>query len=120
MSKFLQKNANIIDMKSQWVGDSLIRTVTRHFGNRNKIMVDVTEISSSSTSKLRAKKAATEAARRVGCLSVDCCNLRDDETIREYRDLYTDRLKGNLIWTSPKCARLDFVPPDRDSLDSPF
>lgn len=90
MSNFLQKDCNILDMKSQWVGDSLIRTVTRHFGKKNKIMVDVTEFSPGRTSKQRALKAAQEAARRVGCQSVDCSNVCDQEIVRSSRDLHTD------------------------------
>lgn len=90
MSKFLFKDANILDMRSQWEGDSLIRTVTRHFGKPNKIMVDVMEISPKSTSKQRALKAARDAARRVGCLSVDCCNVCDHEIVRNSQRLDSD------------------------------
>lgn len=92
MARTPVSQSNIIDMQSQWTGTSLIRTVTRHVGNRNKIMVDVMEISEKSTSKLRALKAATDAARRVGCVSVDCCNVRDQEIVRESRNVHTDRL----------------------------
>ena len=91
MSNFLHKDCNILDMHSQWVGDSLIRTVVRHFGKKNKIMVDVMEFSPKATSKQRALKAAREAARRAGCASVDCMNVSDHETVREYRDLHTDQ-----------------------------
>lgn len=87
----MNKNHNVIDMHSQWVGKSLIRTVTSRYGRKNKIVVEVTEISSSSTSKLRAFKAATEAARRVGCTSVDCNNLSDYEIVRESRNIHTDK-----------------------------
>lgn len=89
--KIVGKSENIIDIKSQWFGEhSLIRTVTRQIGKRNRIIVDVTEISSRSTSKLRARKAATDAARRVGCPSVDCLNLSDHEIIRDSRNIHTD------------------------------
>lgn len=91
MSNFLTKSSNIIDVHSQWIGDSLIRTTVRHFGKRNKIMVDVQEISPRHTSKQRATKAAVDAARRVGCTSVDYCNVSDTECIRESRDLHTDK-----------------------------
>lgn len=91
MSKFLFKDANILDMRSQWEGDSLIRTVTRHFGKKNKVIVDVMEISSKSTSKQRGLKAARDAARRVGCISVDCCNVCDYEIVRNSRDIRTDK-----------------------------
>lgn len=89
----MSRTGNIIDMRSQWIGEhSLIRTVTRHVGKRNRIIVDVTEISSRSTSRLRARKAATEAARRVGCPSVDCLNLSDQEIVRDSRNIHTDKL----------------------------
>lgn len=88
----MSKAGNIIDMRSQWVGDhSLIRTVTRHVGKRNRIIVDVTEISSRSTSRLRAKKAATDAARLAGCPTVDCVNLSDNEIVRDSRNIHTDK-----------------------------
>jgi len=90
MSNFLTRDSNILDMHSQWIGDSLIRTVTRHFGKKNKIMVDVMEISPKHTSKERALKAAKLAARRVGCTSVDCCIVSDQEIVRESRNLHTD------------------------------
>lgn len=90
MSNFLYKDSHIIDLNSQWVGDSLVRTVTRHFGKKNKIMVDVTEISRGRTSKKRAMDAARQAARRVGCTSVDCSNVRDSEIVRESMDIRTD------------------------------
>lgn len=76
------KKSLIIDMKSQWVEDSLIRTVTRHYGHRNRIVVDVTEYAPQQTSKRRVLKVASEAARRVGCSSVDCITLSDEETTR--------------------------------------
>lgn len=88
----MNKNHRVIDMHSQWVGKSLIRTVTSKYGKKNKIVVEVTEISEVATSKLRALKAATEAARRVGCTSVDCNNLSDQEIVRESRNLHTDKL----------------------------
>jgi hypothetical protein len=97
MSKFLQKESNILDMHSEWVGESLIRTVTRHFGKKNKIMVDVMEFSPKATSKKRALHAATNAARRVGCVSVDCCNVGDTEIVRQYRDIHTDKLTRTRI-----------------------
>lgn len=91
MSNFLHKDSHILDLHSQWVGDSLIRTVTRHFGKKNKIMVDVMEFSPKATSKRRALNAAREAARRAGCLSVDCSSVSDSEIVRQYRDLHTDQ-----------------------------
>lgn len=100
MSNFLNKQSYIIDLHSQWVGDSLIRTVTRHFGKKNKIMVDVTEFSPQHTSKERAQRAAKDAARRVGCLSVDCCNVRDDEIIRQSYDLHTNKPVNTKIRTT--------------------
>lgn len=90
MSSFLTKDSNILDMHSQWVGESLIRTVTRHFGKKNKIMVDVMEISPKHTSKERALKAARDAARRSGCASVDCCIVSDQEIVRESHNLHTN------------------------------
>lgn len=88
MSRF--KDCNILDMNSQWVGDSLIRTVVRHFGKKNRIMVDVTEIAPKYTSKSRALKAARDAARRSGCLSVDCISVSDMEIIRQSQRLDSD------------------------------
>lgn len=90
MSHFLDKECNIIDLNSQWVGDNLIRTRVRHFGKKNKIMVDVTEIAPHHTSKNRALKAAKEAARRVGCTSVDCLHVSDNEIVRSSRNIHTD------------------------------
>ena len=90
MSSFLTKESRILDMHSQWVGESLIRTVTRHFGKKNKIMVDVMEISPKHTSKERALKAARDAARRVGAAGVDCSIVSDQEIVRESRNLHTN------------------------------
>lgn len=100
MSKFLHKDVNILDMHSQWVGDSLIRTVARHFGKKNRIMVDVTEIAPKHTSKERAAKAAKEAARRAGCLSVDCITVSDMEIIRKSQRLESDETVRTKIRTS--------------------
>lgn len=90
MSSFLLKDCNILELSSQWVGENLIRTRVRHFGKRNKIMVDVTEIAPRYTSAARALKAAREAARRVGCVSVDCLHVSDHEIIRSSRNIHTD------------------------------
>jgi hypothetical protein len=90
MSNFLQKDCNVLDMHSQWVGDSLIRTVVRHFGKRNKVMIDVTEFAPRHTSKQRAVRVARDAARRVGCTSVDCVNVSDIEIVRSSRNIHTD------------------------------
>lgn len=97
MSNYLTKNANILDMQSQWVGDSLIRTVTRHFGKKNKIVVDVTEISPQHTSKQRARQAAINAARRVGCSSVNYIQLNDQIITRKSRNLHTDEPVGTRV-----------------------
>lgn len=86
----LHRQGSIVDMKSQWVGESLIRTVTRHVGKKNKILVEVTEYAPRHTSKRRASKLAMEAARRVGCPSVDSITLSDQEIVRESRNLHTD------------------------------
>lgn len=87
----LHKGGTVLALNSEWMGDSLIRTVTRQFGNSSsKILVDVTEISAKSTSKQRALKAAIAAARRVGCSSVDCVKISDNEIIRNSFDLQTN------------------------------
>ena len=90
MSNFLDKDCNIIDLSSQWVGENLIRTRVRHFGKKNKIMVDVTEIAPRHTSRERALKAAREAARRAGCVSVDCIHVAENEIIRSSFKIDTD------------------------------
>lgn len=90
MMQRLPKDCNIIDMNSQWVGDSLIRTVVRHFGKKNRIMVDVQEIAPQHTSRQRAIKAARDAARRAGCLSVDCISVSDMEIVRQSLRLDSD------------------------------
>lgn len=90
MSKFLQKDCNILDMRSEWVGNSLIRTVVRHFGKKNRVMIDVQEYAPQHTSKQRALKAARDAARRAGCLSVDCITVSDMEIIRKSQRLDSD------------------------------
>lgn len=90
MSKFLLKDANIIDMHSQWIGESLLRVVVRHFGKKNRIMVDVQEFTAKRTSKARALKVATQAARRVGCASVDCITVSDMEFFRKSRRIETN------------------------------
>ena len=100
MSKFLQKDCNILNMHSEWVGESLIRTVTSHFGKIDKIMVDVQEITPKRTSKQRALKAARDAARRVGCTSVDCCQVSDIEMVRQSRNIHTDEPVRTFIRTS--------------------
>ena len=86
----MNRNAKVIDMHSQWIGESLIRTVTRHVGKKNKIVVDVTEFTPHATSKRRAYIVASEAARRVGCSSIDAVSLSDTETVRESHDLHTN------------------------------
>lgn len=90
MSNFLHKDCNILDMRSEWVGENLIRTVTRHFGKKNRVMVDVTEIAPHHTSKRRALIAATNAARRVGCTSVDCIHVSDMEIVRSSVKINTE------------------------------
>ena len=90
MSKFTRSRENILDMHSQWVGESFIRTVVRHYGKKKRIMVDVMEYSPKYTSKQRGFAAAKEAARRVGCSTVDCCNVRDDEIVRVSQRLDSD------------------------------
>ena len=100
MSKFLQKECNILDMHSEWIGDSLIRTVVRHFGKSNKVMVDVMEFSTRYTSKQRALKTARNAARRVGCTSVDYTLVSDMEIVRSSRNIHTDEPTRTKIRTT--------------------
>lgn len=99
MSNYLHKDCNVLSMQSQWVGDSLIRTVVRHFGKRNKVMVDVTEIAPRYTSKQRALRMARDAARKVGCVSVDCLHVSDTEIVRSSRDIHTDEPTNTKIRT---------------------
>lgn len=99
MSDFLLKDCNILSLSSEWVGENLIRTRVRHFGKRNKIMVDVWEIAPRHTSAKRALKAARDAARKVGCVSVDCLHVSDHEIIRVSQKLDTDEVVRTKIRT---------------------
>lgn len=90
MKNNLYKKSLIIDMKSQWVGESLVRVVTRKVGNRDKILVDVTEHAPETTSRKTAQRLAMEAARRVGCGSVDSVTLSDQEIVRRSFKINTD------------------------------
>lgn len=81
MSKFLDKDANILDLRSEWIGSSELRIRTRHFGKKNRIMIDVTELSPKYTSRQRATKVARDAARRVGA-SADYIIVAEYETFR--------------------------------------
>jgi hypothetical protein len=95
----MKKDSNIIDMESHWVGDSLIRTVVKHFGRSNKVIVNVTEFAPRYTSKQRAVKEARDAARRVGCTSVDFVNVSDMEIVRASRNIHTDEPTSTRIRT---------------------
>ena len=103
MTTIRNRNGEIIDLRSQWVGDSLIRTVTRQFGKRNKIMIDVMEYAPQHTSKKRALKAARDAARRVGCVSVDCTSVADNEIVRQAK-----RLNGEQVITKIRSTTFAF------------
>lgn len=83
MSNFLDKDCNILSLHSEWVDDSEMRIRVRHFGKKNRIMVDVTELSPKHTSKQRALKVARDAARKVGVPSVDCIPVSDFEFVRK-------------------------------------
>lgn len=96
----LVKNYRIIDMHSQWVSSSLIRTVTRQLTAANKVLVEVQEISDKGTSKQRALRAARDAARRVGCLSVDCCIVADMEMVKHSYDLHSEKPVRTKVRTS--------------------
>lgn len=89
--KMTNTKNSIFELHSEWVNGSLIRTITRQVGKKNKILVDVIEVSEKSTSKQRALNAAIAAARRVGCVSVDCTKISDNEIVRNSFDLHTDR-----------------------------
>lgn len=99
MNYRMTKQSGILDIYSQWVGESLIRTTVRQLGKKNKIVVDVQEIAPRHTSKQRAAKAAMDAARRVGCMSVDYSNVSDTETIRKSHRLDTDELVRTKVRT---------------------
>lgn len=103
MAAIRNRNGEIIDLRSQWVGDSLIRTVTRQFGKRNKILIDVMEYAPRHTSKKRALSAAREAARRVGCVSVDCTSVSDNEIVRQAK-----RLNGEQATTKIRSTTFAF------------
>ena len=82
MSKFLDKDSNILELHSEWIGGSEMRIRVRHFGNKNRIMIDVTELSPKQTSRQRATKVARDAARRVGAASTDYIIVAEYETFR--------------------------------------
>lgn len=101
MSNFLLKDANIIEMRSEWMGDSLMRVIVRHFGKKNRIMIDVQEFTPKRTSKARALKIAVDAARRAGCSSVDCITVSDMEFFRKSKKLDTDEdVKTSIRYTT--------------------
>lgn len=93
MSNFLDKDCHILDMHSEWVGDSEMRVRVRHFGKKNRIMVDVTELAPHHTSKIRAAKVATSAARKVGVPNVDFVTVSDFETVRVSYRIHSDNTK---------------------------
>lgn len=99
MSNFLLKDCNILLLHSEWAGENLIRVRVRHFGKRNKVMVDVWEIAPKHTSAARALKAARAAARKVGCISVDCLHVSDQEIVRVSQKLDSDEVVRTKIRT---------------------
>ena len=91
MSKFLEKDCNIIGLHSEWIGGSELRVRTRHFGKKNRIMIDVQELSPKETSRQRATKVARDAARRVGA-SADYIVIAEYETLRLSQRLDSDKV----------------------------
>src|ERR1700751_1510693 len=73
----------IISMASQFIGDSQFQVVVRFHGRRNKIMVDVTEITCHRTSKARAFRVARQHAEKVGIASADSSIISDVQSERK-------------------------------------
>lgn len=78
----LDKDYRVISLYSEWIGGSEMRVKVRYFSKKNSILVDVTELSTKFTSKKRALKAATNAARKVGVPNIDCIHVSDFEFVR--------------------------------------
>jgi hypothetical protein len=91
MTKFLEKECNIIGLHSEWIGGSELRVRTRSFGSKNRIMIDVLELSPKETSKARATKVARAAAKLVGA-SADYIIVAEYETCKFSQRLDSDKV----------------------------
>lgn len=85
--------APIIDLRSEWIGDSLMRATVRQYENR--FVVEVMELTEKRTSKKRAADFALQVAQsQEGTLSAKHFLLNDAEIDRK-----GERLDGSKVLT---------------------
>jgi hypothetical protein len=70
-------------MGSEFIDDSQLHVRVRYHGKRDKLMVDVTEITRHRTSKARAGKAARNRVKPYGVSSMDYSIICDTQYDRK-------------------------------------
>lgn len=80
MGSYIDRDAKVLDERWQWIGVSHMRSRTRRVGKRNKLIVDVWELTGHRTSKARALRFARDSVSKFAVSGVDHTVLLDFES----------------------------------------
>ena len=85
--------SSVVDMRSEWIGDSLMRAIVRR--HENKFVIEVMELTEARTSKQRAVDFARTMARKQPEIPTERGFLLSDVSV----DRKGERLDGTKVLT---------------------